>query len=135
MKTTDIKQKVAAKVEKAKAKIATKCGKTAKCAALLFGLAVVLSGCVNCYTRCPGTNGKIKGIYQSAKTAAVFSYVVSFPQVMSDSPKDYRLDLMNIITVPAGIVVFCDAVAEFVVDTICLPFDWPISEYRKGTKQ
>jgi len=45
MKTADIKHKVAAKVEKAKAKISTKCGKAAKCAALLFGLAVVLSGC------------------------------------------------------------------------------------------
>ena len=48
MKVKDIKGKVAAKVDKAKAKIEAKCGKVGKCAkalALLVGLAAIASGC------------------------------------------------------------------------------------------
>ena len=47
MKTSDIKKKVAAKVGKGKDKVMKKCGKGAKCAAILFaiGLATALCGC------------------------------------------------------------------------------------------
>ena len=45
MKTQNIKAKVAAKVAKGKAKIASKCGKAAKCAAILFALAALATGC------------------------------------------------------------------------------------------
>ena len=47
MKTSQVKEKVAAKVAKGKAKVAAKCGKAAKCVVLLFGLAFVLAGCQN----------------------------------------------------------------------------------------
>lgn len=47
MKTSDIKKKVAEKVSKGKDKVVKKCGKGAKCAAILFaiGLATALCGC------------------------------------------------------------------------------------------
>ena len=47
MKTSDIKKKVAEKVGKGKDKVVKKCGKGAKCAAILFaiGLATALCGC------------------------------------------------------------------------------------------
>lgn len=47
MKTSQVKEKVAAKVAKGKAKVAKKCGKAAKCVVLLFGLAFMLAGCQN----------------------------------------------------------------------------------------
>lgn len=53
-----------------------------------FVIAVVafaLSGCMNCYVRCPGTNTKITTTYQSTRDMFVWSYVVMFPQVMSDN--------------------------------------------------
>lgn len=45
MKTQNIKAKVAAKIAKGKAKVAAKCGKAAKCAAILFALAAIATGC------------------------------------------------------------------------------------------
>lgn len=45
MKTQNIKAKVAAKIAKGKAKVAAKCGKAAKCAAILFALAALATGC------------------------------------------------------------------------------------------
>lgn len=47
MKTSDIKKKVAEKVGKGKDKVVKKCGKGAKCAAILFaiGLATAICGC------------------------------------------------------------------------------------------
>lgn len=48
MKVDQVKGKVAAKVAKGKAKVAAKCGKAAKCAALVSCLAsLVLAGCQN----------------------------------------------------------------------------------------
>ena len=47
MKTSQVKEKVAAKVAKGKAKVAAKCGKAAKCVVLLFGIVFVLAGCQN----------------------------------------------------------------------------------------
>ena len=47
MKINQVKEKVAAKVAKGKAKVSKKCGKAAKCVVLLFGLAFMLSGCQN----------------------------------------------------------------------------------------
>ena len=51
--------------------------------------------------------------------------------MMSDNPGDNGFQMMNILTIPLGCVVMCDAVCEAVVDTVCLPFDWPISAKRK----
>jgi hypothetical protein len=47
MKTSNIKKKVAEKVSKGKDKVVKKCGKGAKCAAILFaiGLATAICGC------------------------------------------------------------------------------------------
>ena len=47
MKTSDIKKKVAEKVNKGKDKVVKKCGKGAKCAAFIFaiGLATAICGC------------------------------------------------------------------------------------------
>ena len=99
----------------------------------IFCIALLLSacGCMNIYTRFPGTDAKITQVYQCSRTVAAFSVIVAFPQMMSDNPGDYGLQWMNVLTVPIGCLCLCDAVAEACVDTVCLPFDWPISAKRK----
>ena len=58
------------------------------------------------------------------------SYVVMFPQVMASGEHSAFVP-ENIISIPCGIVCFCDTVLEAVVDTVCLPYDWPVSNYRE----
>lgn len=88
------------------------------------------AGCVNLYTRFPTTNAKIEQVYQSSRQAAGLSIIVAFPQMMSDAPgQGYMLE--NVFTVPLGCLCLCDAVCEAAIDTVCLPFDWPISAKRK----
>ena len=41
----------------------------------------------------------------------------------------------NIFTVPLGCLCLCDAVCEAAIDTVCLPFDWPISAKRKRDQE
>lgn len=92
------------------------------------------AGCVNLYTRFPTTNAKIEQVYQSSRQAAGLSIIVAFPQMMSDAPgQGYMLE--NVFTVPLGCLCLCDAVCEAAIDTVCLPFDWPISAKRKRDQE
>lgn len=92
------------------------------------------SGCANLYTRFPTTNAKIEQVYQSSRQAAGLSIIVAFPQMMSDVPgQGYMWE--NIFTVPLGCLCLCDAVCEAAIDTVCLPFDWPISAKRKRDQE
>lgn len=107
----------------------------AKAACLsLFAVALLgAGGCVNAFTvRNPFSDAKVERIYQSTSAAACASIVVAFPQMMSDCPSDYGAYLpFNILTVPLGCLCLVDAVVEGVADTVCLPFDYPMSRYRR----
>lgn len=72
MKTQNIKAKVAAKIAKGKAKVAAKCGKAAKCAAILFALASVATGCATAENRTPT---KAQNSTQEDNTYHIYSYV------------------------------------------------------------
>lgn len=61
--------------------------------------------------------------------AAGASVIVAYPQMMSTTGGN-GFEFVNIFTIPLGLLVFCDAVCEFPVDTVCLPFDIPISSAR-----
>ena len=96
-----------------------------------------LSGCVNIYLRCPGTPSKLTTVYQSTQAAAALSYVIMFPQVMSwrgdasELPEKRETFVMeNLITIPFGVIGYCDTACEAVIDTVCLPVDWPLTSYR-----
>ena len=99
------------------------------CAALA---GIALTGCVNCYTRCPGTHARVEDAYQSTRTAAMASVICAFPQIMSDCPGDYRLLPLNLLTVPMGVVALADTVCEAAVDTVCLPADFAIAKCRES---
>lgn len=98
--------------------------------------ALLLAGCANMITvRNPFNDTKVSEVYQCTRCAAGASVVVAFPQMMSDCPGDYGPQIYNILTVPLGIVCFADAILESVVDTVCLPFDIPISNKRKENRK
>ena len=83
---------------------------------------LLLSGCMNLYTRCPGTDKRIEDTYQSTKEMFLWSWVVAFPQVMAPAGNG-GFEWYNILTVPLGAVVFVDDCCEAVGDTLCFPFD------------
>lgn len=98
---------------------------------LVVAAGLMLSGCINMYTRMPGTKAKITDIYQSTKQAAAMSVVVAFPQIMASSGgKGFYWE--NLLTVPLGLMVGVDALAEACIDTVCLPYDWPVSAARNA---
>ena len=101
---------------------------------LAAAAAVLLTGCVNMYVRCPGTDAKIVETYQSTKAAAGISYVVMFPQVMMPSGRNKFLFPENLISVPIGCLCFVDAACEGVVDTVLWPADLTISRARAENK-
>lgn len=98
---------------------------------LILSAVLILGGCVNCYTRFPTTNERIERVYQCSREAAALSVIIAFPQMMSDNPGDGGFMWENIFTVPLGCLCLCDAACEAVIDTVCLPFDWPISAARR----
>lgn len=98
---------------------------------LILSAALILGGCVNCYTRFPTTNERIERVYQCSREAAALSVIIAFPQMMSDNPGDGGFMWENIFIVPLGCLCLCDAACEAVIDTVCLPFDWPISAARR----
>lgn len=98
---------------------------------LILSAALILGGCVNCYTRFPTTNERIESIYQCSRETAALSMIIAFPQMMRDNPVDGGFIWENIFTVPLGCLCLCDAACEAVIDTVCLPFDWPISAARR----
>ena len=95
-------------------------------------VAIALTGCMNLWTRNPLTETEITSVYQSSRMMAGGAIVVALPQMMSDCPSEPAFMSMNLITIPLGGIVLCDAICEAALDTAFLPFDWPISAYRKG---
>ena len=101
----------------------------------LLALALAsLSGCMNLYTRCPGTPREITSIYQCSREMVPLSCVVMFPQMMSDSSPD-AFYAENLLTIPLGVLCLGDAACEAVIDTVCLPFDYPVSRYRRKVQR
>lgn len=93
-----------------------------------------LSGCMNVYTRCPGTDREIASCYQSTECMLTLSCVVAFPQVMSPGGSD-EFYWENLFTIPCGLLCLCDTACEAVVDTVMLPVDYPLSRYRNGDRE
>lgn len=108
-------------------------GKVLGIVTLLFVFAAcsALSGCVNvAYTRNPLSDSRIQKTYQSTGIALSASYVIAFPQIMSPTGED-GLMLANIVSIPLGCVGLVDTACEAVIDTVCLPVDWPLAASRK----
>lgn len=99
---------------------------------IITAIAVVsLCGCMNLYTRFPTTDAEIKSVYQCSREAAGMAIICSFPQAMSDCPGDSGWMWENLLTIPfLGLPCAVDAVCEACIDTVCLPFDWPMSAMR-----
>lgn len=92
-------------------------------------LCLILAGCMNLYTRCPGTDARIEDTYQSTCQSIGTAYVVAFPQIiMGWGPS---IEPENFITIPFGLLVLCDTPFEAVVDTVCWPWDRYISDARR----
>lgn len=92
------------------------------CLVLVASIAM-LSGCANIIYRTPG-DPPIKHIYEPTRLALGTAIIVAFPQAMSDAPSDYNsFQSYNLLTIPLGVLVLCDAAAEFCLDTIFLPYD------------
>lgn len=94
-------------------------------AATLALAAALLSGCMNMYTRCPGTNANVTETYQSTKYMACMSFVVMFPQVMMPSGSNKPMLPENLISIPIGCLFFADVACEVAVDTVL----WPVDEF------
>lgn len=98
-------------------------------AILTSAVAVLLSGCINLYTRCPGTDARIEDTYQSTSQSIATAYVVAFPQIITGWQPSIEPE--NFITIPFGLLVLCDTPFEAVVDTVCWPWDNYISDARR----
>lgn len=99
-----------------------------KMKAIVIAAAAMLCGCVNMYTRCPWTDEKIERTYQSTGVAYSFAIVAAWPQIMSDSPGNNGFMPENLISIPVGCAIMCDAACEAVIDTVCLPVDIVLSK-------
>ena len=96
---------------------------------LALSLSILLSGCINMYTRFPTTEPFIADTYQSTEVSVAPAPVVTFPQVMNGwSP---RIEPENLFTIPFGLLVLCDTALEASVDTLCWPWDKYISNKRE----
>lgn len=95
---------------------------------LALSLSILLSGCINLYTRFPTTEPFIADTYQSTEVSVATAYVVAFPQVMQGwSPS---VEPENLFTIPFGLLVLCDTALEASVDTLCWPWDRYVSNKR-----
>ena len=83
---------------------------------------LLMSGCINLYTRSPFTNVKIERPWQSTQTAADLSYVVMFPQTLSPA-SNRGFSPANLISVPIGCLCWIDVVCEAIIDTLLWPVD------------
>ena len=97
-------------------------------------LCISFTGCVNVCTRNPWSRTRIEDTYQCTQEAAGISWIIMFPQTMGYGNSNGFM-LENIFTVPLGLVGFCDTACEAVLDTICLPYDWPVSNHRNKYKR
>lgn len=79
-------------------------------------------GCMNLYTRCPGTDKEIVDTYQCTQEMIAWTCIVAWPQVMSPDASD-KFYPINIITIPLALVPAADTCLEAVVDTVCCPYD------------
>lgn len=80
-------------------------------------------GCLNVLaTRNPCSDCKVEHVYQATRMAAGASVIVAFPQMMAPTGSE-GLEMMNVLTIPLGLLVLCDAVCEIPFDTICIPYD------------
>ena len=93
MKVNQIKQKVAAKVAKGKAKVAKKCGKAAKCVLIAAALSAVVCGCQNPAQRAQTAETKQEfNIYEGATATFTFgSEFVSLAQANETGGNDAGL--------------------------------------------
>lgn len=82
---------------------------------------IAASGCMNLYTRMPGSP-EIDRPYQCTREALAMSCIVAFPQMMSPTGSE-GLSWLNLVSIPVGLVVAADGCLEAVVDTVCLPYD------------
>ena len=92
-----------------------------------------MSGCLNIYLRCPGTEAKAHDIYQCTQAGAKLSYVAMFPQMLALDSHD-GLCAANILTIPIGCLCFVDVALEGVVDTVMLPIDFALAS-RQDLRQ
>lgn len=104
---------------------------------LLAAVALTLtSGCVNiCFTRNPWSNEKVRSCYQSTTWGLMFTCAACCPTSFIDThPSEF--DPICIFTIPfIGLPSLADTVCEAAIDTVLLPFDWPISAYRKNHRR
>lgn len=98
---------------------------------LVAAAGLMLSGCVNMYTRMPGTKAKITDTYQSTQLAAAAAVVAAVPQVMS--PGEFEWMWANVYTLPVGCLVGLDCCAEAVIDTALWPADRWLASRRTRT--
>lgn len=80
-------------------------------------------GCMNLYTRCPGTDKEITTTYQSTQEMIAWTCFVAWPQVMSPDASD-EFHAINLVSIPLAIIPAADTCLEAVVDTVCYPYDY-----------
>ena len=102
-----------------------------KTIAVLIGISLLMTGCINIYTRCPRTNSQIETSYQCTVQSASFSYVIMFPQTLQIFHSN-ELCLGNALSIPAGCLCYVDVACEAIIDTICWPIDYAIAKHRKA---
>jgi len=98
---------------------------------LLTAALALCAGCMNLYVRNPLTDVRIDEVYKSTRTVGLLSYAIAFPQIMNPAG-DGGWMLANLLTIPVGCVCLCDAACEAAIDTVCLPYDWPVSAKREA---
>lgn len=114
-----------------KLKTFSKYGKTF----LVLCLISTFCGCINIYTRCPGTDSRIDYCYQSTDTAGAATLIGSFPQMMVPTG-DRGLEWYNIFTVTLiGVPCFVDTVCEAALDTVFYPIDYFIVKERDKSRE
>ena len=85
-------------------------------------LLAVTCGCMNLYTRCPGTDKQIYTTYQCTQEMWGWTIITAFPQVMA--PRAEGFMAINLISIPLAIIPAADTCLEAVVDTVCYPYDY-----------
>ena len=88
---------------------------------VLLCMLTALCGCMNLYTRCPGTDKTIYTTYQCTQEMWSWTEIVAFPQMLA--PDGVGLMWINLITVPIALIPAADTCLEAVVDTVCYPYD------------
>lgn len=93
---------------------------------LLLLALLACCGCMNLYTRCPGTDKTIYTTYQCTQEMWGWTIITAFPQALAPDAVGYMW--INIITVPLAIIPAADTCLEAVVDTVCYPYDYSVTK-------